>query len=385
MRPDCPLCGAPAQPPFLHRANVPLHQNLIVRSPAAARTVPRGDLAMAACQACGFVFNRAFDPARLRYGPDYDSAQAHSPRFAAHLDGLARELVEERGVRGARIVEVGCGQGDLLRRLVAWPGAGNRGIGFDPAYAGSSTALDGRLRFERAFYGPDCAGERADVVVCRHVIEHVAEPLGLLAAVRAALDGAAGARVFFETPCIAWTLRNRVVWDFAYEHCSLFTARSLACAFARAGFAVSSVRHVFAGQYLWLEATPGHAALPAGPGRVPHLARQFGAAEPALLATWRARLAALREAGPVALWCAAGKGVTFAALADPDATTIDCLADINPGKQGCFVPGTAHPILPPAALPVRGVRNVVLMNPVYRAEVAAQLGCLGARLADWAV
>ena len=68
---------------------------------------------MVACDACGFVFNRAFDPALPCYGAGYDNAQRHSPAFATHLEALARHLVEERGVRGARIVEIGCGQGDF--------------------------------------------------------------------------------------------------------------------------------------------------------------------------------------------------------------------------------------------------------------------------------
>jgi SAM-dependent methyltransferase len=380
-RDTCPVCGAPATAPFLHRSAVPVHQNLPAPTVAAARGVARGDLAMAACPSCGFVFNRAFDPALLRYGPGYDNTQAGSRRFAAHLDALVRYLVERRGVRGAHIVEVGCGDGGFLRRLVAWPGAGNTGIGYDPAHAGPAEILDGRLRFVRGTYPPPGGGPPVDVVICRHVIEHVADPLALLAAIRAARP----ARVFFETPCIGWILRNAVLWDFFYEHCSLFTARSLTAAFARAGFAVRAVRRVFAGQYLWLEAVPGQAVPPHGAGRVPVLAQRYGAQEPALRAAWCDRLTRLAAGGPVAVWGAGAKGVTFAALADPEVRLIDCVVDINPAKQGRFVPGTGHAIVAPAALGARKVRHVVLMNPAYRPEVASMLPACGrAALAGWA-
>src|SRR5213078_3046347 len=96
-------------------------------------------------------------------------------------------------------------------------------------------------------------GLPADVVVCRHVIEHIPRPLDLLRAVRQAVAARPHARVCFETPCVEWVLRNQVVWDFFYEHCSLFSAASLATAFRAAGFEVTDVRHVFHGQYLWLE------------------------------------------------------------------------------------------------------------------------------------
>lgn len=373
-RADCPLCGAPAPAPFLRREGVPVHQNLPLPDAAAARAVPRGTLAMAACPSCGLVFNRAFDPALLRYGPGYENAQAHSPRFAAHLAAQVRHLARRRGVRGARIVEIGCGNGDFLRRLVDWPGADIRGTGYDPAYRGPASEAGGRLRFVADLY----RGEPADVVVCRHVIEHIAEPAALLAALGPSL-------VFFETPCADWILRNRVVWDFFYEHCTLFTPASLGFAFARAGFAVRGVRRVFDGQYLWLEASPGTATAAPRPGRIAALARRYGAAEPVLVAQWRERLLALAADGPVAVWGAGAKGVTLAALADPQAAVIDCLVDLNPAKQGRFVPGTGHPIVAPTALAARRVRHVVLTNPAYRGEIAAMLpACGGPALAAWA-
>lgn len=380
----CPLCGSPAGAPFLVRASVPVHQNLTEVSPEAARAAPRGRLEMCACPACGFVFNAAFDVSLLRYGPGYDNTQAHSAAFEAHLQDRARHIVETCGVRSARIIEVGCGKGDFLRRLADWPGADNAGIGFDPAYAGPSEACGGRLRFERRPFGLDGAGVAADAVVCRHVIEHVAAPLDLLASVRQAMP--AGARAFFETPDVAWILRNAVAWDFFYEHCSLFSAGSLAAAFARAGFAPTMIGPVFGGQYLWLEAVTGAAErLAIEPDALLALARRYGETDAARLASWRTRIGGLARDGRVALWGAGAKGVTFAGLADPDGVRIDCVVDINPAKQGRYVPGSGHPIVAPAALAARGVRHVVLMNPAYRNEVAALLPTRGgARLAEWA-
>src|SRR5262249_6952815 len=121
---------------------------------------------------------------------------------------------------------------------------------------GPEVELDGRLRFARTFFD-GTANVEADVVLCRHVIEHVVWPLELLRGVRSGLGGWGGPRVFFETPCLEWILRGQVIWDFFYEHCSLFTARSLTTALPRTGFTDVRVRHVFAGQYLWLEARAG--------------------------------------------------------------------------------------------------------------------------------
>ncbi|MCI0400599.1 MAG: class I SAM-dependent methyltransferase [Gammaproteobacteria bacterium] len=364
---------------FLRRPNVPVHQNLLCEERSSARTVSRGALEMAVCGTCGFIFNAAFREDQLSYGKDYDNTQDCSPVFAAYLDDLVRHLVLDEGVRASLVVEVGCGKGGFLRRLVAYPGAENCGIGFDPSYTGPDSVCGGRLTFRRELFGPGSAVGGAEVVVCRHVIEHVAQPLELLQSVRQVLAHCTAARVYFETPCVEWILRNRVIWDFFYEHCSLFSAHSLAAAFRAAGFHVVAVRTLFGGQYLWLEAKiasgmqePGWAV-----GAVPELADTFAESEVRQATRWSDALRKLERTGQVALWGAGAKGATFANLVDPDARLIDCIVDLNPAKQGKFVPGSGHPIVSHEELTVRGVRNVILMNPNYREENAALLRTSG--------
>ena len=385
----CPVCGGEHTLPFVQRENVPVHQNLVLPDQASALAATRGDLCMLVCKDCGFVFNAAFDLARLSYGRDYDNTQSHSAVFDAYLDALAEQMVQQHGVRNARIVEVGCGKGHFLRKLVAYPGAGNTGFGFDPSYVGPDTDLDGALQFRRSFYDGSCADVPADVVVCRHVIEHVPAPRQLLGAVHAALANQPAARVFFETPCVEWILRNRVVWDFFYEHCSLFSRDSLRHALETSGFVVNSVEQVFGGQYLWMHA---RVAPSAARSRAAHdgdcvavQAEAYGQSLGELCLHWRSRLAELRRHGPVALWGAGAKGVTLAHLVDPQREWIDCLVDINPAKQGGYVPGSGHPIVAPAALAARQIANVILMNPNYAKETAQWLEAerCPARLLDW--
>jgi 2-polyprenyl-3-methyl-5-hydroxy-6-metoxy-1,4-benzoquinol methylase len=372
---------------FLQRSQVPVHQNLVVSSAAQARAVTRGELDLVVCGDCGFVFNQAFDLSRLAYGKDYDNTQSCSDYFDTYLDVLVKDLVERQGVRRSTVVEVGCGKGHFLRKLVAFPGAANQGIGFDPSYVGPESELDGQLRFHRCYYDDTCTDVAADVVVCRHVIEHVPEPLTLLRSVRAALAQSPHARVFFETPCVEWILRNRVAWDFFYEHCSLFSKTSLAEAFARAGFVVERVAHIFGGQYLWLEARLNHAALPAPTSRpeTAALAAAYGANEDHLRRKLRGQLQALRALGKVALWGAGAKGATLANLVDPEGTLVDCVVDLNPNKQGGYIPGTGHPIVAPTDMVQRGVKSAVLMNPNYRAENLQLLAQAGIHidLIDW--
>ncbi|HKW45712.1 MAG TPA: hypothetical protein VJN22_08640, partial [Candidatus Eremiobacteraceae bacterium] len=88
---------------------------------------------------------------------------------------------------------------------------------------------------------------------------------------------------------------------------------------------------------------------------------------------WTQRLTAMRRKEKLAIWGAGAKGVTFAGLVDPQAELIDAVVDVNPRKQGCFVPGTGHPIIAPRELSERGIGAALLMNPNYRAENEAIL------------
>lgn len=384
---QCPVCESRRLTSFLQRSQVPVHQNLVVSSRDAARLVTRGELNLVACEDCGFIFNSSFDLAKLAYGEDYDNSQTCSAYFDGYLDGLAKDMIERQGVRNSTIVEVGCGKGQFLRKLVSYPGGNNKAVGFDPSYVGADTDLNGRLAFRRCYYDDTCADVTADIVVCRHVIEHVPDPMALLRSVWAALAYSPEARVFFETPCVEWILRNRVMWDFFYEHCSLFTAASLSLAFERAGFAVDRVEYTFGGQYLWLEARLSDELLPkirSYPSTAT-LARAFGAEEATLRQQWLSSLLQLKAKGQVALWGAGAKGATFANLVDPECTLIDCVVDLNPNKQGRYIPGTGHPIVAPVDLPRRGIKSAVLMNSNYREENLRLLAENGIKvdLIDW--
>jgi hypothetical protein len=368
----CPLCGSTDTHLFLHRQSVPVHQNVMLPDAEAARSFPRGELAMSCCHRCGFIFNAAFEPGLLRYGAEYDNRQDCSGVFQSHVDDLTDELLGRCSVRDSRIIEVGCGDGSFLRKLVADPAMGNIGYGFDPAYVGPESDVHGRAHFASKYFDAGCTQIAADVLICRHVIEHVPDPLQLLTTARQALDRSPNARVFFETPCVDWILKGQIVWDFFYEHCSLFSSGSLVAAMQSSGFAVAHMRNLFGGQYLWLEGSVAHASVNGvhvDAGGAGKLAEDYGHAHARQTNHWRRMLKHCAELGPVALWGAGAKGATFAGLIDPDCTLIACLIDINPNKQGKFLPGSGHRIVSPQQISERRIATIMVLNPNYQDEI----------------
>jgi ubiquinone/menaquinone biosynthesis C-methylase UbiE len=365
---------------FLERDRVPVHQNLLAESREGALAAPTGKLSMCICRVCGFVYNETFDLRRMSYDARYDNTQTCSPEFEHYVNSLVSHLVEDSGVRGKTVVEVGCGKGDFIRRLVEYPGSDITGYGFDPTYVGPDVRNGGRLRFERRFYDGDAASVPADVVVCRHVIEHVPEPLQLLRAVRRAVSSRPHALICFETPSVEWILERQVVWDFFYEHCSIFTPESLTRAFQLSGFDVNSVTPVFGDQYMWLEATPAESSGAQSYDASPliALAERFAEAASQLQEKWlgaldRAARSAPNGRGRIGVWGAGAKGVTFANLVDRGAAAVHCFIEVNPAKQGKFIPGTGHRVIGPRQIDAEGLTSILVLNPNYMEEMREYL------------
>jgi hypothetical protein len=203
------------------------------------------------------------------------------------------------------------------------------------------------------------------------VIEHVQFPVALLGAIRSCLDGSPGARVFFETPTVEWILKNNVIWDFFYEHCSYFSVNSMQSAFQVSGYKVASVKEVFGGQYILAEAAPADKKPSAvfDPADLPGLADAYLKNTELYIQSWKEKLLSLKKNGKTALWGAGAKGATFANLIDPDTELLACVIDINPKKQGKFLSGSGHLITDLHVLQKEKIEKIVVMNPNYKEEI----------------
>ncbi len=381
----CPSCGAADPAVFHEQAEVPAHSVLLMRVREAAVDYPKGEIRLGFCGACGFITNLAMDPALHEYSGRYEETQGFSDTFNAFAGRLAEGLIERYGIRGKRILEIGCGKGEFLALLCRL--GGNRGIGFDPAYVPERNpappGLD--ITFAADLYSDRHAGIPADLVVCKMTLEHIMDTFGFVQMVRRTIGDRPETVVFFQVPDATRILREVAFWDIYYEHCSYFSAGSLARLFRRAGFDVLDLRTDFDGQYLMIEARPAVGRPPSPPGPeeadLEALARdvaRFGEQRPLQVDRWRRSLRQMRAAGrrPV-IWGGGSKAVAFLTALGTDGAAVEYVVDVNPFKHGTYLAGTGHEIVGPEALREYRPRVVIVMNPVYRDEIALSLDRLG--------
>ncbi len=378
--PGCNVCGSVESRDFFALTQIPVQDGLLYPSRPLALEAPVGDICLAFCPSCGHIFNRSFEPEKLRYDAEYEASLHHSPIYANFLRDLARRLTEAHHLHGKRILEIACGNGDFLRLFARF--AGGRGIGFDPSLrAGEADTDGGRVEFVADFYSERHSAREADFICCRHMLQCLSDPRPLLETLRTAL-GDRPVPVYFEVPNALRMFRDDILWYVTYEYCSFFTPTSLARLFESAGFEVLALSDCFGGDYLGIEVRPARGGRPVRDTRseVAAIARdvgRFGRAAEEMLTRWEARLDELRrEKRRVAAWGAGGRAITFFSQLHVG-NEIPCVADINPSRQGRFLPQTGQRVVAPELLREYRPDAVIITNPTFEAEIREQARSLG--------
>lgn len=378
----CPCCGGAFGAPFYEVGPVPVHSCLMLDSAEAARAFPTGRVRLAACAACGFVANLDFDPRWSAYAPEYEDQQSFSPTFNSFAAGLARDWIDRFGLEGKRAVEIGCSKGDFLALLADL--GGMETVGIDPSALPGRVAPPSRgsMRLIQAYFGPEHLDLPAEMIVCRHTLEHIRPVAATLAMMRAMAEATPGAVLCLEVPDATRVWREAAFEDVYYEHCSYFTPGSLARALRRAGFAVVGLRRDYGDQYLVAEAVLDPArdrsfVIEETPEEAAGWTAAFAAAAPQAIAAWRARLDGAVAAGRrVAIWGSGSKCVAFLRTLDR-VGAVDAIVDVNPHRAGRHAPGLGLPISPPGALAALKPDLVVVMNRLYRSEITRDLAAMG--------
>ncbi len=381
---SCPGCGFPEVAAFFESRGVPVHVGVQWESREAALSCPRGDIRLAFCRRCGLVVNTAFEP-RLMCGVEsYENPLDFSATFQAYAQALALQLIERYDVRAKTVVEIGCGSGTFLRQLCTL--GNNCGVGFDPGYAGGEDGADGAhptVNIIADEYSPRYAHQHADLLCCRHLLDHIAAPREFLSGLRPIMAGREHAVAYFEVPNCQDIFLGPYPWLIIYEHCLYFTCHSLSQLFAECGYSVQRSGTGYGDTFAYVEARlDGHPRDGRDPvlpdlGSLPSAIETFPARYASVLERWHSRLQErLSERQRVVLWGAGARSVGFTSAVGA-ADQIPYVVDLNPRKWGHYLSGTGQEIVPPEFLRKYSPNAVIIMNAIYRNEIETSVRDMG--------
>lgn len=213
------------------------------------------------CRACGLTYLRnrpAPGTLGIIYPPSYYRYAAFLGPVTTRLRGIVQgsrvRLIRRLASTGATVMEVGCGEGQLLQAIEADGDPSWRVVGVDisPEACDALRAAGIEMhcaQFEELAW-PDAT---VDLVIMNQVIEHLADPRACVAkAVRLLKPGG---RLLIETPSVGswdrdWVPSDRWGGWHCPRHWSLYTKDSLAALLTQQGLTVERTEYLLS-PFIW--------------------------------------------------------------------------------------------------------------------------------------
>ena len=174
----CPACGNNLAAPFYDGGRKPLAMIAWPSSRTEAEEMPRLRLDYVRCLDCEHVYNAAFTYDAVPYVAKPKLMFNRGANGTGFLRGL-RERVVAALPENPTVVEIGHGDGHFLAGLAEVRPQG-RYVGFDPHGAHQTRYESVSLRAQLFDPTIHIAELKPDLIVSRHVLEHLTNPLALL-------------------------------------------------------------------------------------------------------------------------------------------------------------------------------------------------------------
>ena len=388
----CRLCGAPLEHVFADLGVSPV-ANDFLREDDLGRMEPFYPLCALVCGVCLLVQLEAFEPPEKIFSDDYAYFSSYSTGWLEHSRRYVDTVVERLGLGAeSKVVEIASNDGYLLQYFV------ERGIpvlGIEPTANTAAVAIAKGVPTAVRFFGSETADDlhadhAADLLIANNVLAHVPDLNDFVAGLARLL--ATEGVLTIEFPHLLRLIEEAQFDTIYHEHYSYFSLLTASQALERHGLAIFDVEELSThGGSLRVYA--GH--VPRQPGeRVLELRERERAAGLEELATYLAFADRVRrekreivrffieqkEAGhSIAGYGAPAKGNTLLNYCGIGRDFIDYTVDLNPHKQGRYLPGSRIPVRDPDEIRRTQPDLVFILPWNLRDEVMEQL----AFVRDW--
>lgn len=328
----CKICNSENVRPYFKVRNSPALQNVLYDTADAAKGVEVFDTEFLVCEDCFFLFNPNFK--EEPYSGTYNNDQSYSAVYREHLvhtTDILKSHVEQDG----NILEIGCGNGMVLEML--HQDGYEQLEGYDPAHAKNLPYIS------TDYWAP--SSKTYDLVVLRQALEGMPNILEVLEAACSQLSDEG--TLYLEITNSRYILENASTVGLYHEYAQYFSDVALSHVLNRLGFYIHETHHYFHGDITGVVAKKMRLRIPGQP-----------------------KLEILSEYDNVCIWGVSGRTIHFLTNYGLDENIIKFGVDIDPNKQGRYIPHTGHKVMSPNDCVNSAPDAVIVLNENYACEVA---------------
>jgi SAM-dependent methyltransferase len=331
----CLVCGGNVRT-YTIVNNSPLQQNVLYENYSDARKTKTIDALFLLCEDCIFLFNPDFK--QPVYSDLYDNDQSYSLKYQEHLNHVA-ELIIKVLKFDSSVLEIGCGNGAILNKLYD---RGYRNLkGYDPSHSRG-------LKFVvKDYYKPD--KKQFDLLILRHTIEGI--KYNTLVSIFENLSNSLkdSGKIYLEIMNAHNIVANSLTYNLYHEYSQYFSEISICGFLKKFGLIITEFKHLFNEEYLCVIAE-----------------------KKKVKSTNTFNIQTLKRFKKCVIWGISGRSVHFLTKNSLDTSLIKFAVDIDPKKQGKFIPFTGQYIYSPKQCVVEQPDAVIVLNKIYIEEVKLQ-------------
>jgi len=386
----CRHCGTELELAFVDLGSAP-PSNAYLTGEGLKQPEKWYPLRVLVCTECWLVQTEDYAHFAELFSSDYAYFSSFSKSWLRHAEDYVSRMAECFGLdENSQVVEVAANDGYLLQYAKA------RGIpclGIEPTASTARAAREKGLDIIEDFFGQSLAhrlaadGKQADLMAANNVLAHVPDINDFVAGFALLLKP--GGVATFEFPHFLKLAQENQFDTIYHEHFSYLTLTAVRRIFAHNGLTVFDVEeletHGGSLRVYAQRSDSGNRPIGGAVNALASLESAAGITTPGFYAGFQAKaervkndflgflLEAKKAGKSVAAYGAAAKGNTLMNFAGIRPDLIGFVVDLNPAKQGKYMPGSRIPIVEEGWLRTARPDYVVVLPWNLKAEVMRQL------------
>ncbi len=214
----------------------------------------------------------------------------------------------------------------------------------------------------------------ADIVIMRHVLEHVSDPVDMLRDFGINLQ--IGSHVYLEVPNVEDIISKHRPYEFFYEHISYFSPMLLTSILRSFGFEIVKVTQLINGQHFGVQAKKVTKISKDSKLKLDcnkKLIANVDSFKSSIASFDKSFFEILKVHNKVAIYGAGGHTISLVTRLDITAKDIICLFDQSPVKIGKLAPVCKIPIVKPTEESVNTVNCIIIIASLHQDEISNDL------------